>query len=49
MFLFKDGLIECGFGRIQVFGRLIIADGSGPVIELLQRPSWLQGLLGLGE
>ena len=49
MFLFKDALIECAFGRVQVFGCLIIADRDGPVIELLQRPSWLQVLLGLGE
>ena len=49
MFLFKDDLIECEFGCVQVFGRVIIADRGGPVIELLQRPSWLQVLLGLGE
>ena len=48
MFLFKDALIECAFGRIQVFGGLMIADGGGAVLELAQGPSWLEILLGLG-
>ena len=42
-------LIECEFGRIQVFGGLLIADYGGDVIELLQRPSWLEVLFGLGQ
>ena len=49
MFLFKDALIECEFGRVQVFGRLIIADRDGHVIELLKRPSWFEVLLGIGQ
>lgn len=49
MLLFKDGLIECVFGRIQLFRGLIVTAGGGDGLELLQRPFWLQVLLGLGE
>ena len=49
MFLFKDALIEFKFGRVQLFGGLIIADRRGHVIELLKRPSWFEVLLGLRQ
>ncbi len=49
MFLIKDGLIEFVFGRVQVFGGLIITDCGGNVIELLKRPSWLEVLRRLGQ
>ena len=46
MVLFKDGLIECVFGRIQVFGGLMIADYRGDGLVLVQPPSWLEGRFG---
>jgi len=49
MFLFKDALIELKFGRVQLFGGLMIADRRGHVIELLKRPSWFEVLLGLRQ
>ena len=49
MLLFKDGLIECVFGRVQVFGGLILTDCGGDVIELLKCPSWFEGVLGFGQ
>ena len=49
MLLIKDGLIECVFGRVQVFGGLMITDGGGDGLELRQRPSWLEVLLGFGQ
>ncbi len=49
MLLFKDTLIQCVFGRVQVLGGLIVTDGGGDGLELRQRPSWLEVLLGFGQ
>ena len=49
MLLFKDGLIECVFGHLQLFRGLIVTDGGGDGLKLLQCPFWLQVLLGLGQ
>ena len=49
MVLFKDGLIECVLGRIQVFRGLMIIDCGGDGLELLPCPSWFEVLCRLGQ
>ena len=49
MILFKDGLIERVFGRLQLFRGLMVAKCGGDGLELLECPFWLEVLLGFGE
>ncbi len=49
MVLFKDSLIQCVIGRVQLCCGLMVIECGGEGLELLECPFWLEGLLGLGE